>query len=142
MNNILIYKKLNNFYLPYEKILYKKMLENFSILNILDYSNNLKKLLNNKTINIEILNKEDFNTLKFDLIKILYFNNIVYIIKTFDNKIKLTLDLINHDEYLGKNNLIYEKFDLNDLIDLLNLNIKNLDEYLIHINKNLSNIKY
>ena len=79
MNNILIYKKLNNFYLPYEKMLYKKMLENFSILNILDSSNNLKKILNNKTINIEILNKEDFNTLKFDLIKILYFNNIVYI---------------------------------------------------------------
>ena len=142
MNNILIYKKLNNFNLPYEKILYKKMLENFNILNILDSSNNLKKLLNNKTINIEILNKEDFNTLKFDLIKILYFNNIVYIIKTFDNKIKLTLDLINQDEYLGKNNLIYEKFDLNDLIDILNLNIENLDEYLIHINKNLSNIKY
>ena len=118
------------------------MLENFSILNILDSSNNLKKILNNKTINIEILNKEDFNTLKFDLIKILYFNNIVYIIKTFDNKIKLILDLINQDEYLGKNNLIYEKFDLNDLIDILNLNIKNLDEYLIHINKNLSNIKY
>ena len=142
MNNILIYKKLNNFNLPYEKILYKKMLENFNILNILDSSNNLKKLLNNKTINIEILNKEDFNTLKFDLIKILYFNNIVYIIKTFDNKIKLTLDLINQDEYLGKNNLIYEKFNLNDLIDILNLNIKDLDEYLIHINKNLSNIKY
>ena len=142
MNNILIYKKLNNFNLPSKKLLYKKMLENFNILNILDSSNNLKKLLNNKTINIEILNKEDFNSLKFDLIKILYFNNIVYIIKTFDNKIKLTLDLINQDEYLGKNNLIYEKFNLNDLINILNLNIKDLDEYLIHINKNLSNIKY
>jgi|TARA_B100000161_G_C33333777_1_gene316979 hypothetical protein len=140
MNDILIYKKLNNLYSPYKQFLYKIMLENFSITNFLDTT--YKNLLNNKSITIEILNKEDFNTLKFDLIKILYFNNIVYIIKTFDNKIKLTLDLINQDEYLVKNNLIYEKFNLNNLIDILNLNIKNLDEYLLHINKNLSNIKY
>ena len=137
MNNILINKKLNNIFLNKIINLIKIiMLENFSIFNILDSS------INNKTITIEIHNIEEFDQLKFDLIKILYFNNIVYIIKTFDNKIKLILDLVNQDEYLGKNNLIYEKFDLNDLFKILNLNIDNLNEYLIHINKNLSNIKY
>ena len=42
----------------------------------------------------------------------------------------------------NENNLIFYKFNLNDLFKILNLNIDNSNEYLLHISKNLSNIKY
>ena len=138
MNNILIYKKLNNFNSQSVKYFNKIMLENFSLNNILDIT--FKKFLNNKSIIIEILNKEDFEELKFNLIKILYFNKISYNINNFNNKIILNLNLDNNK--LNENNLIYENFDLNDLLEILNLDTKNLNEYLIDINKNLSNINY
>lgn len=135
MNDILIYKKLNNLYLPYRKIIFKIMFENFSITNFLDTT--YKNLLNNKSITIEIYNLEDFEKLKFDLIKILYYNKISYNIKSFNNKVILTLNLDTN-----KNNIIFYKFNLDDLFKILNLNIDNSNEYLLHISKNLSNIKY
>jgi|TARA_B100001093_G_scaffold77454_1_gene68487 coproporphyrinogen III oxidase-like Fe-S oxidoreductase len=108
------------------------MLENFSIFNILDSS-----YKNNKTISIEIYNVEEFDQLKFDLIKILYYNKISYNLKNFKNKVILTLNLDTN-----KNNIIFYKFNLDDLFKILNLNIDNSNEYLLHISKNLSNIKY
>jgi coproporphyrinogen III oxidase-like Fe-S oxidoreductase len=108
------------------------MLENFSFFNILDSS-----YKNNKTIAIEIYNVVEFDKLKFDLIKILYYNKISYNIKSFNNKIILTLNLDTN-----KNNIIFYKFNLDDLFKILNLNIDNSNEYLLHISKNLSNIKY
>ena len=115
------------------------MLENFSLNNILDFTFNLKKL-ENKSIKLEILNKEYFDDIKFNLIKILYYNKISYNINNYNNKIILTLNFNNNN--INENNLIYENFDLNDLLKILNLNVKNLNEYLLHINKNLSKIKY
>lgn len=115
------------------------MLENFSLNNILDFTFNLK-LLENKSIKLEILNKEYFDDIKFNLIKILYYNKISYNINNYNNKIILTLNFNNNN--INENNLIYENFDLNDLLKILNLNVKNLNEYLLHINKNLSKIKY
>ena len=132
MNNIFKFKKLNYIFLKIHLHLINIMLENFSFFNILDSS-----YKNNKTISIEIYNVEEFDQLKFDLIKILYYNKISYNLKTFNNKIILTLNLDTNE-----NNLIFYKFNLNDLFKILNLNIDNSNEYLLHISKNLSNIKY
>ena len=137
MINILTYKKLNNLNILKFKILYKIMLENLGLGNILDFNCYLK-LLENKSIKLEILNKEYFDEIKFNLIKILYYNKISYNINDYNNKIILKLNINN----INENNLIYENFDLNDLLKILNLDVKNLNEYLLHINKNLSNIKY
>ena len=76
------------------------MLEKFSIFNILDSS-----YKNNKTIAIEIYNVEEFDKLKFDLIKILYYNKISYNLKSFNNKVILTLNLDTN-----KNNIIFLKY--------------------------------
>lgn len=132
MNNIFKFKKLNYIFLKIQIILINIMLENFSFFNILDSS-----YKNNKTIAIEIYNVVEFDKLKFDLIKILYYNKISYNIKSFNNKIILTLNLDTN-----KNNIIFYKFNLDDLFKILNLNIDNSNEYLLHISKNLSNIKY
>ncbi len=134
MNNIFKFKKLNYifFFLKIQILLINIMLENFSIFNILDSS-----YKNNKTISIEIYNVEEFDQLKFDLIKILYYNKISYNLKNFKNKVILTLNLDTN-----KNNIIFYKFNLDDLFKILNLNIDNSNEYLLHISKNLSNIKY
>ena len=139
MINILTYKKLNNLNIYKYKILYKIMLENLGLGNILDFNCYLK-LLENKSIKLEILNKEYFDEIKFNLIKILYYNKISYNINDYNNKIILTLKFNNNN--INENNLIYENFDLNDLLKILNLDVKNPNEYLLHINKNLSNIKY
>lgn len=132
MNNIFKFKKLNYIFLKIQILLINIMLENFSIFNILDSS-----YKNNKTISIEIYNVEEFDQLKFDLIKILYYNKISYNLKNFKNKVILTLNLDTN-----KNNIIFYKFNLDDLFKILNLNIDNSNEYLLHISKNLSNIKY
>ena len=132
MNNIFKFKKLNYIFLKIHIYLLNIMLEYLSIFNFLDSS-----YKNNKTIDIEIYNVEEFDQLKFDLIKILYYNKISYNLKTFNNKIILTLNLDTNE-----NNLIFYKFNLNDLFKILNLNIDNSNEYLLHISKNLSNIKY
>ena len=132
MNNIFKFKKLNYIFLKIHYQIINIMLENFSIFNILDSS-----YKNNKTIDIEIYNTKEFDKLKFDLIKILYYNKISYNIKSFNNKVVLTLNLDT-----DQNNLIFYKFNLDDLFKILNLNIDNLNEYLVHISKNLSNIKY
>ena len=134
MNNIFKFKKLNYifFFLKIQILLINIMLENFSFFNILDSS-----YKNNKTISIEIYNVEEFDQLKFDLIKILYYNKISYNLKNFKNKVILTLNLDTN-----KNNIIFYKFNLDDLFKILNLNIDNSNEYLLHISKNLSNIKY
>ena len=132
MNNIFKFKKLNYIFLKIHILIINIMLEKFSIFNILDSS-----YKNNKTIDIEIYNTKDFDKLKFDLIKILYYNKISYNIKSFNNKVVLTLNLDT-----DQNNIIFYKFNLDDLFKILNLNIDNLNEYLLHISKNLSNIKY
>lgn len=132
MNNIFKFKKLNYIFLRIQILIINIMLENFSIFNILDSS-----YKNNKTIAIEIYNVEEFDQLKFDLIKILYYNKISYNLKSFKNKVILTLNLDTN-----KNNIIFYKFNLDDLFKILNLNIDNSNEYLLHISKNLSNIKY
>ena len=87
MNNIFKFKKLNYIFLKLQIHLINIMLENFSIFNILDTS-----YKNNKTIDIEIYNTKEFDKLKFDLIKILYYNKISYNIKSFNNKVVLTLN--------------------------------------------------
>ena len=132
MNNIFKFKKLNYIFLKIQIIIINIMLEKFSIFNILN-----SKYKNNKTIDIEIYNTKDFDKLKFDLIKIIYNNKISYNIKSFNNKVVLTLNLDT-----DQNNIIFYKFNLDDLFKILNLNIDNLNEYLLHISKNLSNIKY
>lgn len=132
MNNIFKFKKLNYIFIKIQILILNIMLEKFSIFNILDSS-----YKNNKTIDIEIYNTKDFDKLKFDLIKILYYNKISYNIKSFNNKVVLTLNLDT-----DQNNIIFYKFNLDDLFKILNLNIDNLNEYLLHISKNLSNIKY
>lgn len=132
MNNIFKFKKLNYIFLKIQILIINIMLEKFSIFNILDSS-----YKNNKTIDIEIYNTKEFDKLKFDLIKILYYNKISYNIKSFNNKVILTLNLDTN-----KNNIIFYKFNLDDLFKILNLNIDNSNEYLLHISKNLSNIKY
>ena len=132
MNNIFKFKKLNYIFLKIQILIINIMLEKFSIFNILDSS-----YKNSKTIAIEIYNVEEFDKLKFDLIKILYYNKISYNLKSFNNKVILTLNLDTN-----KNNIIFYKFNLDDLFKILNLNIDNSNEYLLHISKNLSNIKY
>jgi hypothetical protein len=108
--------------------------------------------LNSKlnSINIEITNVQSFYDIEYKITKILYYNNIKYKIKKYEKKIILILNL-NNDIFnniflklheFNENFYDFNNFFLTDVFKIINLNVKNSEEYLLQINKSLNNIKY
>lgn len=107
--------------------------ENFikTILNEIMYIKN-----SIKAINIEIKNIKSFYNIEYDISKILYYNNIKYETVKKNNKIILKIYLNEFYYYF------YDKFNLNDLYKIIKLDVNDSEEYLLEINKKLSDIKY
>ena len=110
--------------------------------------NNLYSKLN--SINVEISNLQSFYDIEHKISKILYYNNIKY--KTIRCKKKIILNInLNNDIFdnillklneFNENYYHYNNFHLKDLFKIINLTVKNSEEYILQINKDLSNIKY
>ena len=102
------------------------------------------------SINIEIRNVQSFYDIEYKVSKILYYNNLKYKTQKYEDKIILNINLNNDifDNILLKlnefneNYYYFNNFNLKDLFKIINLNIKNSEEYLLQISKNLSDIKY
>tara|TARA_B100001248_G_C27396556_1_gene465983 strand:- start:970 stop:1422 length:453 start_codon:yes stop_codon:yes gene_type:complete len=143
--NILNIKKIEFFIYKNIYLIYKKKM----FLNLFKQKyNNLYSKLN--SINVEISNVQSFYDIEHKISKILYYNNIKY--KTIRCKKKIILNInLNNDIFdnillklneFNENYYHYNNFHLKDLFKIINLTVKNSEEYILQINKDLSNIKY